>query len=186
MIATTTTTGQKLQVSGYPGWMELDLGGVTRTFSDEEFLDFCSRHPDARIERESDGEIIIMAPAFTETGGKNASLSYFVISWARKDGTGRAFENRRPVSRFLTELCAHPTRVGSAISVGMPFLIKRKLDFPESRRTLSSSSGRQVTGSQRSAPKCRNISRTARYSAGSSTRSTEKFISTGQSARLKF
>ena len=92
MISTSTTTGQKLQVWGFPDGMELDLGG-TSTFSDEEFLDFCSRHPDARIERDSDGEIIIMAPAFTETGGKNASLSYFVMAWARKDGTGRAFES---------------------------------------------------------------------------------------------
>lgn len=93
MISPTATTGQKLQVLGWLGSMELDLGGVAHTFSDEEFLDFCSRHPDARIERESDGEIIIMAPAFTESGGRNASLTYFVMAWARKDGTGRAFES---------------------------------------------------------------------------------------------
>ena len=93
MISTTATIGQKLQVFGYPEGMELDLGGVTHAFSDEEFLDFCARHPDARIERESDGEIIIMPPAFTETGGRNASLSYFVMAWARKDRTGRAFES---------------------------------------------------------------------------------------------
>ncbi len=93
MISTTAPTGQKLQVWGYPGFMELDLGGVTRTFSDEEFLDFCARHPDARIERESDGEIIIMPPAFTETGGKNSSLTALVWLWAREDGTGRAFES---------------------------------------------------------------------------------------------
>jgi len=74
MISTTPTTGQKSQVWGFPGVMELDLGGVTRTFSDEEFLDFCARHPDARIERESDGEIIILPPAFTETGGINAAI----------------------------------------------------------------------------------------------------------------
>lgn len=93
MISTTATTGQKFQVGGFPAWMELDLSGVTQTFSDEEFLDFCSRHPDARIERDSDGEIIIMAPAFTETGGKNSSLSALVWLWAREDGTGRAFES---------------------------------------------------------------------------------------------
>lgn len=93
MISPSTTTGQKLQVSGYPDGMELDLGGITRTFSDEEFLDFCSRHPDARIERESDGEIIIMAPAFTETGGMNSSLSALVWLWARNDRTGRSFES---------------------------------------------------------------------------------------------
>lgn len=93
MISTTPTTGQKLQVGSCPGGMEIDLGGVTRTFSDEDFLDFCARHPDARIERESDGEIIIMPPAFTETGGQNSVLSGSVWLWAREDGTGRAFES---------------------------------------------------------------------------------------------
>ena len=91
MVSTTTSTFQKLEVWGYPG-MEVELGSV-RTFSDEEFLEFCRRNPDARIERESNGEIIVMAPAFTETGGMNMSLSFFVASWARQDGTGRAFES---------------------------------------------------------------------------------------------
>ncbi len=92
MISTTQTAGQKIQVWGYPG-MEVDLGTVSRSFSDEEFLDFCRRHPDARIERDSDGEIIIMAPANTETGGMNSSLSSLVWLWARENGTGRAFES---------------------------------------------------------------------------------------------
>ncbi len=91
MISTTTTTAQKIEVWGYPG-MEVNLGPV-RTFSDEEFLEFCRRNPDARIERDSNGEIILMAPTHTETGGMNMNLSFFVAAWARQDGTGRAFES---------------------------------------------------------------------------------------------
>lgn len=86
-----TTTNQKLEVWGYPG-MEVDLGPI-RTFSHEEFLEFCRRNPDARIERESNGEIILMAPAYTETGGMNMNLSALVWIWAKQDGTGRAFES---------------------------------------------------------------------------------------------
>ncbi|MGD9561708.1 MAG: Uma2 family endonuclease [Pyrinomonadaceae bacterium] len=85
-------SSQKLWVSGYPG-MEIDLGEGARTFSDEEFLDFCRRNPDARIERNSDGEIEIMAPSHTETGGMNADITFFLTSWARQDGTGRTFES---------------------------------------------------------------------------------------------
>lgn len=85
-------TSQKLWVSGYPG-MEIDLGEGAQPFSDEEFLDFCRRNPDARIERNSDGEIEIMAPAHTETGGMNADLTFFLTSWARQDKTGRVFES---------------------------------------------------------------------------------------------
>ena len=91
MITTTATTGQKLQVWGYPG-MEVDLGGV-RAFSDEEFLDFCRQNPDARIERESDGEITIMAPTHTETGAQNSDLFFAMYSWARKDGSGRTYDS---------------------------------------------------------------------------------------------
>lgn len=92
MISTTATTHQKIQVLAFPG-MAVDLGGLMRTFSDEDFLDFCRHNPDARIERERDGEIIIMPPAFSETGGMNMSLSMIIGIWARKDGTGRAFDS---------------------------------------------------------------------------------------------
>ncbi len=92
MISTTTSIGQKIQVWGYPG-MELDLGGVTHTLSEKEFLDFCRRHPDARVERDCDGEIILMAPAYTETGGMNSNLSSLLWLWSRENGTGMAFES---------------------------------------------------------------------------------------------
>lgn len=73
--------------------MEIDLGEGARPFSDEEFLDFCRRNPDARIERNSDGEIEIMAPSHTETGGMNADLLAALAVWAKQDGTGRAYES---------------------------------------------------------------------------------------------
>lgn len=86
-----TTSVQKLEIWGYPG-MEVELGPV-HTFSDEEFLEFCRRNPDARIERDSTGEIIIMAPTFTETGSKNSHLNFLLYGWAIEDGTGRSFES---------------------------------------------------------------------------------------------
>lgn len=92
MSAVIEATSQKLYVSGYPG-MEIDLGEGARVFSDAEFLDFCRRNPDARIERNSDGEIEIMAPAHTETGEMNSSLTALVWFWAKKDATGHAFES---------------------------------------------------------------------------------------------
>lgn len=92
MISTTSTTGQKIHVHGYPG-MEVDLGGVIRNFSDAEFLDFCRRHPDARIERESNGEIVIMAPTYSETGGMNFSLTGKFSVWVEKDGSGTGFDS---------------------------------------------------------------------------------------------
>ena len=82
---------QKIEFWGYPG-MEVELGSV-RTFSDEEFLEFCRGNPDARIERESNGEIILMAPTFTETGGMNGELYFQLMAWTKTARTGRAFDS---------------------------------------------------------------------------------------------
>src|SRR5258708_1655586 len=90
-MITTREPTQKLEIWGYPG-MEVDLGPV-RTFSDEEFLNFCRQNPDARIERDSSGEILIMAPTHTETGGINADLFLAVGNWAKQDGTGRTYDS---------------------------------------------------------------------------------------------
>lgn len=92
MSAVIETTSQKLWVSGYPG-MEIDLGEGAQPFSDEEFLDFCRRNPDARIERNSDGEIEIMAPAFSETAALNSLITAALTFWALQDNTGRVFDS---------------------------------------------------------------------------------------------
>jgi len=90
-MITTATGGQKLQIWGYPG-MEVDLG-VIPVFSDQDFLDFCSENRDSRIERESDGVITVMPPAYTEIGAMNAQLSGLIGIWAKRDGTGRVYDS---------------------------------------------------------------------------------------------
>lgn len=92
MISTTSTTVQKIYVHAVPG-LDMDIGGVGPNFSDAEFLDFCRRNPDARIERESNGEIVIMAPAFSETGRMNFSLAAKFGNWVEKDGSGQGFDS---------------------------------------------------------------------------------------------
>ncbi|MGI8542696.1 MAG: Uma2 family endonuclease [Aridibacter sp.] len=61
--------------------------------SDEEFFDFCQRHDNLRIERESNGEILIMPPTFSETGRKNFNLIAEFGIWAKTDGTGIGFDS---------------------------------------------------------------------------------------------
>ena len=61
--------------------------------SNDEFFDFCQRHKDLRIERESDGEIVIMPPTFSETGGRNFRLAVKFGVWAEKDGRGQGFDS---------------------------------------------------------------------------------------------
>jgi Uma2 family endonuclease len=70
--------------------VELDC---ERPMDDEEFFAFCVENRDLRIEREANGEIIIMPPTGGETGYRNSDLNFQLTSWSKRDGSGRAFES---------------------------------------------------------------------------------------------
>lgn len=65
--------------------------GVSMTA--EEFFAFCQQNRDLRIERTSNGEIVIMPPAGGETGSRNAKLAVLLGVWAMQDGRGVAFDS---------------------------------------------------------------------------------------------
>ena len=60
---------------------------------DDEFFEFCQINRDVRIERSSEGDIILMAPAGGISGSSNAGLTAQFWNWAKKDGTGRVFDS---------------------------------------------------------------------------------------------
>lgn len=68
-----------------------DFGPLTLT--DEQFENLARNHPDLNIELSAEGELIIVAPTLPYTGQKNADLTFFLTSWARKDGTGIVFDS---------------------------------------------------------------------------------------------
>ncbi len=56
-----------------------------------QFAEFCSLNSDLRIELTSTGELEIMSPAFSETGGKEGEILGQLWDWSKGDGSGRAF-----------------------------------------------------------------------------------------------
>ena len=58
---------------------------------DNQFAEFCSLNPNLRIERTKNGELEIMAPVFSETGGKEGEIFGQLWNWSKRDGSGRAF-----------------------------------------------------------------------------------------------
>ena len=60
---------------------------------DEQFFEFCQANRDVRIERNSEGEIIIMPPTGWETGDKNAEITAQLRIWATQDGRGRSADS---------------------------------------------------------------------------------------------
>lgn len=61
--------------------------------SDELFFDFCQTNREWRIERNAEGEILVMPPAGGETSSRNALLTTILTTWASQDGTGVAFDS---------------------------------------------------------------------------------------------
>ncbi|NEQ47310.1 MAG: Uma2 family endonuclease [Leptolyngbya sp. SIOISBB] len=58
-----------------------------------EFYSFCQANRDLRIERTADGEVIIMPPAFSDTGNRNLKIAQQLANWADQDGTGETFDS---------------------------------------------------------------------------------------------
>jgi Uma2 family endonuclease len=59
----------------------------------EQFYEFCQANRDLRIERTATGEVIIMPPAFSDTGNRNLKISQQLANWADQDGTGECFDS---------------------------------------------------------------------------------------------
>ena len=64
-----------------------------RPMDDEEFFAFCAKNPDLRIEREANGDIIIIPPTGGETGNRNYDLIVQLGMWSKRDGRGRGFDS---------------------------------------------------------------------------------------------
>jgi Uma2 family endonuclease len=61
--------------------------------SEEQFFRLCSDNPDLRFELTAQKELIIMPPAFPQTGWRNNRICYRLTQWADEDGTGYVFDS---------------------------------------------------------------------------------------------
>ena len=61
--------------------------------TDEQFYAFCRDNRDLRIERSREGEAIIMAPAFSDTGNRNFRIAQQLGNWADREETGEVFDS---------------------------------------------------------------------------------------------
>jgi Uma2 family endonuclease len=58
---------------------------------DDEFFEFCQANGDLRIERNAQGDLILMAPEGGSSSRGNAKLIQLFENWAEGDGTGQVF-----------------------------------------------------------------------------------------------
>jgi Uma2 family endonuclease len=84
----------------YP--LVIHSGPALQRMNNHEFFEFCQANPELRIERTSEGDLIIMPPATTDTGRRNFNLTAAIARWAEADGTGgglRFFDGLHPAER---------------------------------------------------------------------------------------
>ena len=62
-----------------------------QSITPEQFEELCIKYRDLRLELTSTGELIAMPPTGSETGERDASLTYQLMAWTKKDGSGLCF-----------------------------------------------------------------------------------------------
>ncbi|WP_394753818.1 Uma2 family endonuclease [Crenothrix sp.] len=94
MVATIAPENRNSKLFIYPSEpLEIDFGNLLKPMNDDDFFYFCQQHTDLRIEMDKFGEISIMSPTGSETGGINFDLIADFGIWVRQDGTGKGFDS---------------------------------------------------------------------------------------------
>jgi Uma2 family endonuclease len=84
-----------LQIRTEPTSITVDISSLMTLpqMSEAQFYEFCHRNSDLNIERNAQGEVIVMPPAFSDTGNRNNKISYQLTRWAEQDDTGEVFDS---------------------------------------------------------------------------------------------
>ena len=69
------------------------IGPEFQQLTDDEYFELCRANGDWRIERTSQGEIIVMPPTGGRTGRINFEFAGLFREWVHRDGTGVAFDS---------------------------------------------------------------------------------------------
>jgi len=64
-----------------------------RPMTDDELMRFCAANEMVRVERDANGELILMSPTGTGTGRTNSELNFQLAAWARETNSGVTFDS---------------------------------------------------------------------------------------------
>lgn len=73
--------------------INLNLKALTDKISDRDFAQICADNHDTRLEMTKEGQLIIMPPTGSITGGKNSDLLGQVWYWNRQAKLGKVFDS---------------------------------------------------------------------------------------------
>jgi len=61
---------------------------TAQPMTDDEFVAFCAEYPDLNFEMTAEGELIVMAPTYSDGGASNSEVAGELRNWAKKDRRG--------------------------------------------------------------------------------------------------
>jgi Uma2 family endonuclease len=61
--------------------------------TDEQFFELCQKNRDYRFERTAAGELLIMPPTGSDTGRRNADVTFQLQAWNRQNNLGIVFDS---------------------------------------------------------------------------------------------
>lgn len=73
--------------------LTLDMRSADLALSEADFYRLCQANPDIKLELTAEGRLILMPPTGWGTGNRNIGLAAQVDNWARRDGSGLAFDS---------------------------------------------------------------------------------------------
>ena len=74
-------------------WPPFTVNFKSLRLTPDQFEQLCSDNRDLRLELTFEGELIVMPPAGSKTGLRNAKLTQRLGDWAETDGTGVCFDS---------------------------------------------------------------------------------------------
>ncbi|AFZ03063.1 Uma2 family endonuclease [Calothrix sp. PCC 6303] len=72
--------------------LTLNINSIIK-LTKEQFYQLCEENPDLKLERNTQGELIIMPPTGGETGRSNVNLILQVASWNEQNQLGEVFDS---------------------------------------------------------------------------------------------
>lgn len=73
--------------------MPLTVSLPVPSMSREQFYAFCQANRNLRIEQNANGDVVVMPPAFSDTGNRNFNVAAHLWVWTEQDGTGLGFDS---------------------------------------------------------------------------------------------
>ncbi|MCW3107613.1 MAG: hypothetical protein JWQ09_2119 [Segetibacter sp.] len=74
----------------WTGYIPLELP-AKESMTEEEFFDFCSANKHIKIERDENGQILIMPPAGLESDSNSSNIAAEIYNWNKLTKSGKSF-----------------------------------------------------------------------------------------------